>query len=136
MGRGTQRLYTAWTPLGDVPFSDGPLAVLEGSHQFEGLLSTYGKLDVDRDKDHNPYVGGWLTKDPGSVHSTYGGRWLTTEFQPGDVLIFGMFTLHCSLDNTNADQRIRLSTDSRYQLAEEPADERWTGEDPFGHGMM
>jgi hypothetical protein len=47
-----------------------------------------------------------------------------------------MFTLHCSLDNTSPQGRIRLSIDTRYQLKSEPADERWTGEEPFGHGMM
>jgi hypothetical protein len=28
----------------------------------------------------------------------------------------------------------RLSSDSRYQLATEPADERWIGEHPIAHG--
>lgn len=135
MGRGTRSLYTAWVPIGPVPFSDGPLAILEGSHRFEELKATYGALDVDRDKERNPYAGGWLSKDPGAVQQRHGGRWLTAEFAPGDLLLFGMFTLHCSLDNTNRERRIRLSTDTRYQLATEPADERWTGEEPFGHGM-
>jgi hypothetical protein len=39
-----------------------------------------------------------------------------------------MFTHHCSLDNQS--NRIRLSTDSRYQLASEPMDERWSGDHP------
>jgi hypothetical protein len=45
-----------------------------------------------------------------------------------------MFTLHCSLDNQSPVNRIRLSSDSRYQLASEPADERWIGADPIAHG--
>jgi hypothetical protein len=49
-----------------------------------------------------------------------------------DVLVFGMYTMHASLDNQT--DRWRLSTDSRYQLASEPADERWIGEHPPGHG--
>ena len=32
MGRGTQRLYTAWTPLGNLPLTMGGLMVLERSH--------------------------------------------------------------------------------------------------------
>jgi hypothetical protein len=135
MGRGTRNLYTTWTPIGPVPFSDGPLAILEGSHRFETLKSSYGSIDVDRDKGQNPYDGGWLSKDPGVVHQRYGGRWLSAEFEPGDMLLFGMFTLHCSLDNKNPEKRIRLSTDTRYQLASEPADGRWVGEEPFGEGM-
>src|SRR5262249_10848009 len=31
MGRGTQNVYTCWTPLGDIPLEHGPLAVLVGS---------------------------------------------------------------------------------------------------------
>jgi hypothetical protein len=61
------------------------------------------------------------------VQQQFGGRWLTTEFQAGDLLIFTMFTLHCSLDNTSP--RIRLSTDSRYQPAADPVDERWVEAD-------
>lgn len=134
MGRGTRNLYTTWTPMGSVPLVEGPLAILEGSHRIEELQNTYGAIDVDRDKDHG-YIGGWLTKDVTSVQKRYGGRWLTTEFEPGDILVFGMFLLHCSLDNKSPINRIRLSTDTRYQLASEPADERWIGEEPFGHGM-
>ena len=136
MGRGTHNLYTAWMPLGDVPFTDGPLAILEGSHHFAELIETYGAIDVDRDRDKNPYGGGWLTRNPNEPQERYGGRWLTTEFQTGDLLVFGMFTLHCSIDNRSPQNRIRLSLDARYQLASEPADERWIGEDPFGHGMQ
>jgi len=51
----------------------------------------------------------------------------------GDVLTFGMYTLHCSLDNHS--DRVRLSADSRYQLASEPADHRWTGEEPPAHAV-
>jgi ectoine hydroxylase-related dioxygenase (phytanoyl-CoA dioxygenase family) len=61
----------------------------------------------------------------------YGGRWLSSEFEAGDVLIFGMFTIHASLDNHSPS--IRLSSDSRYQLASEPVDERWVGSNPIGH---
>jgi ectoine hydroxylase-related dioxygenase (phytanoyl-CoA dioxygenase family) len=140
MGRGTRNLYTSWIPIGDVPLSDGPLVVLEGSHRIAELQGTYGALDVDRDKvweqKEHKYAGGWLTKDVRDVQARFGGRWLTTEFRAGDMLLFGMFTLHCSIDNRSPENRIRLSTDSRYQLASEPADERWVGEEPFGHGMM
>ncbi len=140
MGRGTRDLYTTWIPMGPVPLSDGPLAILEGSHQIAELQSSYATLDVDRPDSQSgrkqEYLGGWLTKDTTDVQRRFGGRWLTTEFEPGDMLLFGMFTLHCSLDNTSPVNRIRLSTDTRYQLASEPVDERWATEEAFGHGMM
>ena len=136
MGRGTRNLMTAWIPQGAVPLGDGPLAILHGSHKWENLQQTYGKHDVAKPKENHPYIGGWLTKNPSEPQQRYGGRWLTTEYAPGDVLIFGMFTLHCSLDNESPENRIRLSTETRYQLASEPMDERWVGEEPFGNGMV
>ena len=134
MGRGTPNLYTAWVPIGDVPLSDGALLLLENSHRLEELKSTYGALDVDRDRENNPYGGGWLSSNPVEVRERYGGRWLTADFKAGDLLIFTMVTLHCSLDNVSPVNRIRLSSDARYQLASEPIDERWIGEDPIAHG--
>ncbi len=47
MGRGTQRVFTSWTPLGDTPLEMGGLMIAERSHQLEEVKSTYGKLDVD-----------------------------------------------------------------------------------------
>jgi ectoine hydroxylase-related dioxygenase (phytanoyl-CoA dioxygenase family) len=126
MGRGTLNLFTLWTPLGEVPYEHGPLAILEGSHRFEKLKQTYGKMDVDRDR-----VTGWFTNDPTELVDQYGGRWLTTEFEPGDALIFGMFTMHGSLNNDTGS--FRLSCDTRYQRADEAVDERWIGENPIAH---
>ena len=79
------------------------------------------------------YWSGALSRNPVSLRSRYGSRWLSTEFKAGDVLIFSMFTIHASLDNHSS--AIRLSTDSRYQLASEPVDERWVGSNPIGHSL-
>jgi hypothetical protein len=126
MGRGTQNLYTLWTPLGDVPYEKGPLAILEGSNHFERIKETYGRMDVDRD-----HVTGWFSSDPLEMIEKFGGRWLTTEFEMGDALIFGMYTMHGSLNNIT--NQYRLSCDTRYQRADEPVDERWIGENPIAH---
>ena len=66
------------------------------------------------------------------ARDTIGGRWLTADYKAGDLLIFTIFTLHTSTNNTT--NKIRLSTDSRYQLASEPVDNRWIGENPIAHG--
>ena len=50
----------------------------------------------------------------------------------GDFLTFGMFVVHAAVDN-RTENRFRVSSDSRYQRASEPIDERWIGEDPPGH---
>lgn len=143
MGRGTPNLYTSWTPLGDVSWDMGGLMILENSHQIDSIKNRYSCRDVDEydatRKTSALYASGqkvWsgaLTKNPVSLRRRYGGRWLTNEFKAGDVLIFGMFTVHASLDNHSC--QIRLSADSRYQLASEPADERWIGENPIGHSV-
>lgn len=139
MGRGTTDLYTAWTPLGDIPREIGGLLVLEGSHKHDRLRLGYGTKDVDAYcSNHNDIrtTGssgfGVLTFNPIRLRERLGGRWLTANFQAGDLLTFSMFTVHCSLDN-GSDQ-VRLSSDTRYQLASEPVDERWVGEHPIGHG--
>ncbi len=129
MGRGTQELYTCWIPLGDVEFNLGPLAILVGSHNLESyrrIRDTYGRMDVDRDN-----VEGWFSSEPVDISDKYGGKWCTTEFKMGDVIIFGMHTMHCSLVNTT--NCFRLSCDVRFQRSDEPTDERWIGDRPIGH---
>jgi len=129
MGRGTHNLYTCWTPITDVPYDMGPLAILAGSHRgpgYERVKATYGQMDVDRD-----HVTGAFSNDPLEMVEKFGGQWQTTEFQMGDAVIFGMFTMHGSLTNTS--NRYRISCDTRYQRADEPVDERWIGENPPAH---
>jgi hypothetical protein len=148
MGRGTTNLYTSWTPLGDIDRRLGGLIVLEGSHRLQGLRSTYGQTDVDTYCE-NRFEGAWeapdgtrnrpaeatgaITDDHVGLRRRLGGRWLTADFSAGDLLVFGMYLVHASLDNQSPD-RLRLSSDTRYQLASEPADERWIGPEPPAHG--
>jgi len=129
MGLGSGRLHTVWTPLGDVSLDLGGLCVLGGSHNLESfakLRSTYGKMDVDRDN-----VQGWFSDDPVEMVDKFGGKWLTSDFRMGDVIIFGMFTMHGSVNNTL--DRYRLSCDTRYQPKSDPVDERWIGKNPKAH---
>jgi hypothetical protein len=114
--------------------TDGPIAFLENSHRLEEVIQTYGKVDIDQESVKHPYENGWLGRNPVEIQRKYGGRLLTTNFRAGDVVIFPMWTLHGSLDNVNEEGRIRLSSDTRYQLASEPADHRWIGENPIAHG--
>ena len=128
MNRGTSRIFSSWIPLGAVRRGDGALMLLEGSHVSEALHAGYLRADADRDGLQ------WLDDDPRAVQEKYGGRWLSTDFAAGDVLVFGMHTLHGALDNRSPVGRCRLSSDSRYQRADEPADPRWNGPDFTGHG--
>ncbi|CAN5470551.1 phytanoyl-CoA dioxygenase family protein [soil metagenome] len=144
MGRGTKNLYTAWVPLGDVPLSVGGLILVEGSHNNEAIRSGYCTFDVDTVCENKPdrprpmeEAGhghfGALGKDIRAIREGIGARLLTArEFRMGDLLTFSIYTVHGSLDNGS--NQIRLSSDSRYQLASDPIDERWVGENPPGHG--
>ena len=145
MGRGTHRHMTCWLPYGDTSFELGGLMVLEGSHQRMDLLEKYVYRDVDTYCENkaadaaNAKAGKWsfsgtLSHNPPIVRNKFGGRWLVTEYQAGDFLTFGMFLVHASLDNRTPD-RLRISSDTRYQRASEPIDERWVGANPPGHSV-
>ena len=126
MGRGTQNLYSCWTPFGDVSLDMGPIVLCIGSNRFDKVRETYGQSDVDRD-----LIQGHFSDNPLEVVEKFGGHWATTTFSAGDVIIFSMFLMHASLVNTS--DKIRITADTRYQLASEAIDDRWIGEKPKGH---
>lgn len=159
MGRGTPNLYTSWTPFSDVPYAMGGLMLMEKSHEHEELVQGYGQTDVDlycknegeaeaivaaaqavgreltgeeRQQIHWNSTGSY-SDDAITTREKWGGRWLVSEYEMGDVLVFCMHIMHASSDNQSA--CIRLSSDSRYQLASEKVDERWIGDDPPAHGI-
>jgi hypothetical protein len=161
MGRGTPDVLTCWTPFGDIPLGGGGLMLLEDSHRQSAVrIADYLRQDVDTYCANGPNAdavregtmkwehwegpepgrdwGGEIAEDAVALRAEWGGRWLTApEFRMGDVLIFSMRTVHAGTDNdTNT---LRLSTDSRYQRADAPVDERWVagpnGEPPVGHGV-
>jgi ectoine hydroxylase-related dioxygenase (phytanoyl-CoA dioxygenase family) len=142
MGRGTREVFTMWVPFGDVPLKLGGLMVLEGSHRKSTLLRNYLSRDVDsycanRAGAEQAQISdsflwdGKLAKDPVSLRKKLSGRWLTAEFAAGDMVTFSVTLVHASLDNQTGE--VRLSSDSRYQRANEAVDNRWVGSDPVGH---
>jgi ectoine hydroxylase-related dioxygenase (phytanoyl-CoA dioxygenase family) len=75
---------------------------------------------------------GWLSESPHTLPDSFKTRWLTARlWEPGDFITFNMKMIHGSLDNHS--DKIRISTDVRYQPGSEPADERWIGAEPPGH---
>jgi Phytanoyl-CoA dioxygenase (PhyH) len=84
---GVQDMLTTWIPLMDIPPQLGGLAVLPGSHLGPPLRPRLLMAD-----------------EPG---------WATTDFRPGDVLLFHCLTSHAALPN-HAD-RLRISSDVRWQ---------------------
>jgi ectoine hydroxylase-related dioxygenase (phytanoyl-CoA dioxygenase family) len=142
MGRGTPRVFTSWVPYGDITPESGALAILGGSHKrgeaIEQLRTGYLSFDADTycdNHDEEAFDGVAemsFLRDPMLIRDQVGGQWLSADFHPGDLVFFPLFTVHGGLDNQS--ERVRLSTDSRYQLASEPADGRWVGANPPGHG--
>lgn len=126
MGRGTDDLYTLWTPLGDVPAEMGPLLCCPGSQDHERLRETYAAMDVDRDVFEATF-----SSDPHDVAETLDCPLATADFEAGDALLFGPYFLHGSL--SNATDRYRISVDTRYQSIEEGTDPRWVGDEPVAH---
>lgn len=134
MGQGSSRLHTVWIPFGDIEVEQGTLAMCVASNHldsFSKIRSTYGRMDVDRDQTE-----GWFSKDPLEIVEKFGGRWVTGNFAAGDVIIFGMHTMHAS--TTNLTNRFRLSCDVRFQPASDPADARWMagGSAHTAHGVI
>lgn len=143
MNRGTPNLLTAWVPLGDIDRRLGGVAILERSHLCDDIKRDYGSRDVDaycsndeaadaQAAQEHMVWNGWISDNPPRLAKELGLRWLTADFQAGDLLTFPMHTLHLGLDN--ASDHVRLSSDSRYQPATEPADGRWVGAHPSAHG--
>lgn len=130
MGRGSQRLHTMWVPIGDVASDNGPMVILDRSHNHPALQpirDTYGKMDVDRDLIKN----GWFTNDYQELSDLTGTKWLLGDYQAGDVIIMGIHLFHGSLRNERS--QVRFSCDVRYQPVGDSADERWVGKKPTGH---
>ena len=105
--RGAVETYSCWVPLGACPISLGGLAVWPGSHA-RGFL--------DHTEHHPGAVGGC-----GVPVDESKAVWHTADFELGDALFFHSYTIHKALPNLSAD-RLRVSTDNRYQRKNEDID--------------
>jgi Phytanoyl-CoA dioxygenase (PhyH) len=90
---GVQDMLTTWLPLMDIPPQLGGLAVLPGSQLGPPLRPRLLRADE--------------------------AGWATTDYRPGDVLLFHCLTAHAALPN-HADQ-VRISADFRWQAADQAA---------------
>ncbi|GAA1558490.1 phytanoyl-CoA dioxygenase family protein [Kribbella sancticallisti] len=111
---GTDRVLSAWIPLGDCPVARGGLTYLEGSHHRVLAEEAAGTLK-------RPAAS--ITADLPSLADEYEARWLIADYAAGDVVIHTAHTIHAALDNVS--DQVRLSTDIRYQLSTAPIDHRW-----------
>lgn len=113
---GTDRLLSAWIPLGDCPVERGGLTYLEGSHHRV-------RHDEQANRLRRPAAS--ITADLPALADEHDARWLVTDYAAGDMVVHSPYMVHASLDNTDRDGLMRLSTDIRFQRANEPIDWRW-----------
>ncbi len=135
--RRSRRIHTAWIPLGDTPLEDGPLVIVEGSNRFADLIDPIRDHDYQSDHANDTVQRAAYERpnetDPLTFVRQRQTRLLSADFRAGDLVVFGGFTLHGSLDNCSALGRVRLSCDVRFQPAADPFDdERYFGDDPRG----
>ena len=105
-------LGTCWVPLGDVPVSDGVLAILPGT----AALPNFG---TNTKAHQNVQVPDSFAAKRGA--NVKGLPWKTAGFNAGDVVIFSSQLAHCS--SKNYGKGLRLSADFRwYLMPERPSD--------------
>jgi hypothetical protein len=122
------QVWTVWTSMGDTPVSRGPLMVVENSHRFSDLVESVVGFDVVRDTSRKAA----FADNAIDFARARGTRLLTADFRAGDVILFGMYLLHGSLDHSDPGGTVRVSTDLRWQPARLPADPRYFGAEPTG----
>jgi hypothetical protein len=64
-----------------------------------------------------------ITADLPALATEYDANWLVADYAAGDVVVHTAHTVHAALDNVSTE--LRLSTDIRYQLADDAVDARW-----------
>lgn len=113
---GTDRVLSSWIPLGDCSPQRGGLVYLEGSHRR--VIREEGVEGPRR-----PAAS--ITADVPGLAEEHDARWLVADYAAGDMVVHSAFTIHAGLDNADPHGVMRLSTDIRYQRADEPIDWRW-----------
>ncbi len=130
---GTDSVCSSWIPIGDIPVEMGGLVYLENSHHIGREMEaefSHKSAELPRDEQISAYnkfmdKTGWLTKDLPALADRTDSRWLMANYEAGDMVIHGAYTIHASTNNVDPQGRLRLSTDIRYQRLREEIDVRW-----------
>ena len=88
---GTDRIVTAWIPIGDTPVEMGGLVYLQGSHT-EGtkLEAAFREKNAELSPEErinaynkNMTEGGWISKDLPDMAERFDTRWLIADYEAG-----------------------------------------------------
>lgn len=111
----------------------GGLTYLEGSHERGRTLEAQFRahnLELPPDERVNAFNKnmsreGWISKDLPAMADRFDSRWLLADYEAGDVVLHGAYTIHAATTNADPLGRLRLSTDIRYQNVRHEIDARW-----------
>lgn len=131
---GTDKLVTSWIPLGDIPVEMGGLIYLEHSdavgRQMEAEFNVQNANLSPEERisayNRNMRENGWISTNLVDMVDRFKSRWLIADYEAGDMVIHSPYMIHAATQNHDPLGRIRLSTDIRYQRADDPIDPRWT----------
>jgi len=127
---GTDAVLTSWIPLGDCPLTRAPLIYLEGSHH---RMRAEEERAARTGAPRRPAAS--ITADLPKLAAEHDARWLVTDYRAGDMVVHSAYLVHASLDNVDPDGIIRLSTDIRYQRADDTIDLRWQNHWRYDDGL-
>lgn len=130
---GTDSVLSSWIPLGDIPLEMGGLVYLEGADAFgRKMEADFSARAVDlspaeRIAAYNKHMSasGGIGKDLAALADRYDTRWLVADYEAGDMVIHTAYMIHAATQNNSRDNRMRLSTDIRYQRIRDEIDARW-----------
>jgi ectoine hydroxylase-related dioxygenase (phytanoyl-CoA dioxygenase family) len=130
---GTDRLVTAWIPIGDVPVRMGGLLYLEGSHRLGRTMEAeFARRNAELSPEErisaynrNMTETGWISKNLPEMAERFATRWLAADYAAGDVVLHSPYMIHAATRNDDPDGIMRLSADIRFQDVRDEADPRW-----------
>jgi len=130
---GTDTVLSSWIPLGDVPLEMGGLTYLEGSDKFgRRMEAEFGLRNATLSPEErvsaynkNMSTTGGIGKDLSALVNRYRTRWLVADYEAGDMVVHTSYMIHAATQNVSSENRMRLSTDIRYQRIRDEIDARW-----------
>jgi len=130
---GTDTFSTSWIPLGDIPVEMGGVIYLEHSdavgRQMEAEFSVKNATLPPEERisayNRNMREGGWVSTNLVAMADRFNSRWLIADYEAGDMVIHSPYMIHAATGNRDPLNRMRLSTDIRYQRVVDPIDRRW-----------
>ena len=140
---GTDRICTSWIPLGDTTVEMGGSIYLEASDAFGRQIEaefTRKNAELSPEErisayNQNMKDGGWISTNLPEMAEKFDTRWLIADYEAGDMVIHSHYMIHASTNNSDALNRIRLSTDIRYQRKADKIDTRWNRHWELGDGL-